>query len=266
MGKKFRNFFISFSSVILLLLVWKIASVTGIFGRVEPKISRLLLPPPEVVLSKFIEMLFNGYLLENIWTSMQRVLIGFFWAVLIGIPTGVFMGLKEDIRHFLYPIIRIIAPIPGAAWIPLAILWFGLGNKAAIFIITVSSVSPIVMNVIQGMESIDKSLSDAMSILHAKKWQRILYLVLPSIMPYMVTGFRLGLGYAWRVVIAAELVGVPGGLGYVLNTGRSTAQTEVTIIVIITLSMMLIFMEQLCFKPVEKITNQWKADREDRGY
>lgn len=261
MNKSIKNFLISCGSIMMLLIVWQIASVTGIFGRVDISISQFLLPPPGIVLKKFIEMFMSGYLLENIWTSLHRVLSGFGLAVLIGIPLGILMGVSRNIRSFFYPLIKIVAPIPGAAWIPLAILWFGLGNKAAIFIIAVSSISPIIVNVLQGVEAIDQNLINTMSTLDAKWWQMIGFLVVPSIAPYIVTGFKLGLGYAWRVVIAAELVGVPGGLGYVLNTGRSTAQTEVTLIVIFTLSMMLILMEQLCFKPIEKITNQWKADK-----
>lgn len=228
MNKNIKNFLISCASVVTLFAVWQIASVTGIFGRVDTAISQFLLPPPGVVLNKFIEMLLSGYLLESIWTSLQRVLSGFGLAVLIGIPLGILMGISRNLKSFFYPLIKIVAPIPGAAWIPLAILWFGLGNKAAVFIITVSSISPIVVNVLQGMEAIDRNLVNTMSTLNAKWWQMICFLVFPSITPYIVTGFKLGLGYAWRVVIAAELVGVPGGLGYVLNTGRSTAQTEVT--------------------------------------
>lgn len=256
--KKIKKYILGISSIILIIILWKITSMTGIFGRVDQKISDLMLPPPEKVLAEMIEMLKSGYLLEHIWTSFQRVISGFLLAAIIGIPLGVLMGINQSIKYFLYPIFRIISPIPGVAWIPLAILWFGLGNDAAIFIITVSAITPIVVNVLQGVESIDKNLSDVMTTLNASFINKILYMVIPSIIPYMVTGFKLGLGYAWRVVIAAEMVGISGGLGYVLSLGRSTAKTEVTLIVIVTLSILLIIMEQCLFRPLEKITDNWK--------
>lgn len=261
MNRNIRKIFFNILSVAFLLVLWSIASQNGLFGKVDVQISRLLLPPPEYVLHKLLEMLASGYLLENIWTSLQRVLTGFLLAVGIGIPAGIFMGINDDIYNLLYPMVRIISPIPGVAWIPLAILWFGLGNRAAIFIITISSISPIIVNVLQGMKAIDHNLKDVMYILHANKLQEISYLIIPSLMPYIITGFKLSLGYAWRVVIAAELVGVPGGLGYVLNLGRSTAQTEVTLIVIFTLSFLLIMTESLLFKPLEQMTDQWRAIR-----
>lgn len=87
------------------------------------------------------------------------------------------------------------------------------------------------------------------------------YLIIPSVIPYIVTGFKLGLGYAWRVVIAAEMVGVPSGMGYVLNLGRSTAQTEITFITIIVLCVMLALIEKCLFISLEKVTNKWKMEK-----
>ena len=84
------------------------------------------------------------------------------------------------------------------------------------------------------------------------------FLIIPSVIPYVVTGFKLGLGYAWRVVIAAEMVGVPDGLGYILNAGRRTAQTEITFITIILLCVIMVLLEKCLFSPLEKVTNRWK--------
>ena len=143
---------------------------------------------------------------------------------------------------------------------PLSILWFGLGDKAAVFIIAVSAITPIVTNVIQGIESIDTNLENMMNMLKASRWQLMRFLIIPSAVPYVITGFKLGLGYAWRVVIAAEMVGVPDGMGYVLNLGRSTAQTEITFITIIVLAVLLALMEKCLFAHLEKITGAWKTE------
>lgn len=260
MKKRVRNISLTIASILIIVVLWQIASSTGIFGRVDPKISKILLPSPKAVLNESINIIKSGYLLKHIWISFQRVAIGFGIAFFVGILLGILMGISKNLRTMLYPVFRIIAPIPGVAWVPLAILWFGLGNNAAVFIIVVSAITPIIINVLQGVQSLDKNLEDVMTIMKASFIEKIQYMIIPSIIPYVVTGLKLGLGYAWRAVIAAEMVGVPGGLGYVLSVGRSTAKTEITIITMIVLSMMLIIMEEFLFTPLEKITNNWKRE------
>lgn len=245
-------------TIIVVIIIWSIASKTGLFGKLDPDTAKLLLPMPSVVAAEFAEMIKSGYLLSNIWVSMQRVLIGFGIAVAIGLPLGIIMGISENVRNFIYPLVRFFSPIPGVAWVPLAILWFGLGNNAAIFIIVMGSLSPIIVNSLQGVLNVDKKLYDVLSIMEANTWQVVKYCIIPSIIPYIVSGFKLGLGFAWRVVIAAEMVGVPKGLGYVLSVGRNTANTSVTIITIISLGIIMMLMEEVLFRFLENRTNQWK--------
>jgi NitT/TauT family transport system permease protein/taurine transport system permease protein/sulfonate transport system permease protein len=154
--------------------------------------------------------------------------------------------------------VRIFSPIPGVAWIPLAILWYGLGDQAAIFIITVSAVSPILLNTIQGVRDVDPNLVDAARTMGATRWQVIRRVTFPSVIPYLITGFRTGLGFAWRVVIAAEMVGVPKGIGYMLAVGRSTGHTEVTIVTMVCLGLLMLIVEELVFAPLEKRTSSWR--------
>lgn len=245
--------------VLLILAVWTAASVTGLFGKMDAVTAQMLFPLPTSVAAELVEMLKSGYLLSNLLVSLGRVLAGFGIAVAIGLPVGILVGLSENIRNTFYPIIRFISPIPGVAMVPLAILWFGLGNSAAIFIIVMGSISPIIVNTFQGMQNVDRRLENVLGIMEASMMQRIRYCVIPSILPYVVAGFRLGLGMAWRVVIAAELVGVPRGMGYVLSVSRNTADTAATLIVIITLGVVMILMEEVLFRVIEKHMNKWKT-------
>ncbi len=258
--KKYKSYILGGSMILLLLLVWQVASDTGIFGKYDIDRGKLMLPSPVFVFVRLIELITNGYLLKHIWISFKRVITGFLIAVLLGFPLGVFMGRRESAKMFIQPLFKILAPIPGVAWVPLSILWFGLGDHAAVFIIAVSAITPIVTNVIQGIESIDTNLENMMNMLKASRWQLMRFLIIPSAVPYVITGFKLGLGYAWRVVIAAEMVGVPDGMGYVLNLGRSTAQTEITFITIIVLAVLLALMEKCLFAYLEKITGAWKTE------
>lgn len=257
--KKCISFLEGVAAVLLLIVIWNVASATGIFGHVSVRSSQLLLPPPSKVFHSIYEMTISGYLVKNIWISLLRVMKGFLLAVAIGIPLGIAMGLSDHFHNFLNPLFRIISPIPGVAWVPLAILWFGLGDKAAIFIITVGSVSPIIVNTLQGVKDVDPILLQALDTMGATKLQAITKCIIPSIIPHIVSGFRLGMGFAWRVVIAAELVGVPNGMGYVLNVGRSTGKTEVTIVTILCLGAIMIITDEVLFSPIEKLTKNWKS-------
>jgi len=257
--KKYKSYFLGGCMVVLVLLLWQLASETGLFGKYDVSRAKLMFPSPVFVFQRMIELTGNGYLPKHILISFKRVITGFTVSTLLGLPLGILMGRNENIKMFLQPLFKILAPIPGVAWVPLAILWFGLGDNAAVFIIVVSAITPIVVNMIQGVEAIDYNLESVMIMLKASRLQSIMFLIIPSVIPYIVTGFKLGLGYAWRVVIAAEMVGVPEGLGYVLNLGRSTAQTEITFITIIVLCIMLVLIEKCLFSPLEKVTNVWKS-------
>ncbi len=259
MKKKIIPWAEGISGILLLLILWYAASKTGIFGRVTVRASQLLLPEPAKVFHSIYEMILSGYLLSNIWVSLLRVVKGFVLSVVIGIPIGILMGMSKNFFNFINPLYRLISPIPGVAWVPLAILWFGLGDKAALFIITMGSLSPIIANTLQGVQDVDPILLQALETMGASKGQIIRKCVIPSILAYIVTGFRLGLGFAWRVLIAAEMVGVPDGLGYVLSVGRSTGQTDVTIVTILCLGVMMIIMDECLFNPIENLTKNWKS-------
>jgi ABC-type nitrate/sulfonate/bicarbonate transport system permease component len=245
-------------ALLAFFILWHFASTTGLFGRISPEYSLLLLPPPIGVFKAFGQMAWSGYLWDQVSVSLMRVLIGFALAALIGVPLGIAMGLFRVVNNLAEPFVRIFSPIPGVAWIPLAILWYGLGDEAAIFIIVVSAVFPILLNTIQGVRDVDPNLVDAARTMGATRWQLIRRVTLPSVIPYLITGFRTGLSFAWSVVIAAEMVGVPKGIGYMLAVGRSTGHTEVTIVTMICLGLLMLIVEELVFTPLEKRTNSWR--------
>ena len=257
--KKLTSIIEGVIAIVALLAIWQIASTTGMFGRVSVRASQLLLPAPIKVFKSIYEMVISGYLLSNLLVSIIRVLKGFALAVVIGIPVGILMGTNKHFYNFINPIFRLIAPIPGVAWVPLAILWFGLGDSAAVFIITMGSLSPIITNTLQGVKSVDPILIQALDTMSATRLQKVTKCIIPSIIPHIVSGFQLGFGFAWRVVIAAELVGVPNGLGYVLNTGRSTGQTDITIVTILCLGFIMFFTDQFLFKSISNLTRNWQS-------
>jgi len=245
-------------ALVIFVFIWHIASTTGLFGHVPPEYSQLLLPPPSVVFKALFEMAITGYLWDHVSVSILRVAIGFSLSVIIAVPLGIGMALSRSLNNFAEPLVRIFSPIPGVAWVPLAILWFGLGDEAAIFIIAVGSIFPVLLNTIQGVQDVDTHLINAARIMGASHSQIVRRVMFPSLVPYLVTGFRTGLGFAWRVVIAAELVGVPKGIGYMLTIGRSTGRTEVTIVTMIVLGVLMLTVEEIVFAPLEQLTSSWR--------
>lgn len=238
--------------------LWQAASATGLFGRLPQTYAALLLPSPGAVWTALRESAVDGSLWNQLSVSLARVGIGFAIAVGIGIPVGLVTALSPVANALVDPFVRVFSPIPGVAWVPLAILWFGLGDRAAIFIIAVGSVFPVLLSTAQGVRAVDRTLVDAAQMLGARLDQLVRRVVLPSVVPFLVTGARLGLGFAWRVVIAAEMVGVPRGIGYMLNLGRSTGRTEVTFMTIAILGAMMIVAEELVFGPLERRTSHWR--------
>lgn len=256
---KARDALVGTAAVAAFAGLWHVASTTGLFGRVPPAYAELLLPPPGAVARAGWESARTGELWGQVSVSLVRVAIGFGIAVAAGLPLGVISATSRTANAVVEPFVRLFSPIPGVAWVPLAILWFGLGDGAAIFIIAIGSVFPVILATAQGARAVDARLVEAARTLGARTLALLRRVYLPSLVPYLVTGFRLGLGFAWRVVIAAEMVGVPKGIGYMLNMGRATGRTEVTLLTMVVLGALMVAAEELVFAPLERRTHAWRA-------
>lgn len=248
-GRRYARLITGF---LLFLAVWEIFSRTGCFGRYPQRAIGVFLPSPLRVSRCFAELLAGGQLLRHITVSLGRVGLGFLISVVIGVPIGYWMGKSRAAFEYFDPFVQVFQSIPGVAWVPLAIVWFGLGNRAAVFIIVMGSVFPIILNTIQGVESIERNLVSAALTLGARRRHLLLMVELPSVLPYLITGSRTGLGFAWRVVLAAEMVGVPSGLGYLLTFGRGIGRTDITIVTMVCLGLIMLVMNQALFSPLEQ--------------
>ncbi len=185
----------------------------------------LLLPYPGAVWTAWIGLLTSGSLWRETSVSFQRLVIGYCAGAVVGSTVGVVMGrwkLAEDLGE---PVVESVRAIPGIAWIPIALLWFGVGNLLPIFIIFYGAVFPFILNAQKGIMSVDRRLVLAAINLGASKWQIIRDILLPSSVPYLLAGARVGLGLAWMSIIAAELLAAPSGLGFSIENSRYLQQT-----------------------------------------
>lgn len=206
-------------SISLLLAGWEAAYALGL-------LKTTLLPPPHMVATTLWHLLCSGQLLIDAFTSLWRVFVGFSLAAIIGITLGIGVTLSRTMHQMLTPLLELIRPIPPVAFIPIAILWFGIGNAPAYFLVTLGAFFPIFTNTRIGISQVGQGHREAALCLGAGRWLLLTDVLLPGSLPYLIGGLRTGLGTAWFCVIVAEMVGAQSGLGYMIQLSRLTLQSE----------------------------------------
>jgi len=165
----------------------------------------------------------------HFWKSVQRVYGGFFAAAAVGIPLGLLIGRIKVVRELFDPTLQILRPVPVTAWLPLSMIFFGLGPNAAIFLVFLGAFFPIVLNTTFGVRSVDHRLFEAASMLGCNGSSLFRQVVLPAATPSIFNGLRLGHGFAWILIVVGEMTGVPEGLGAVIMDGRTLSRTDLVI-------------------------------------
>src|SRR3954469_23723688 len=165
----------------------------------------------------------------HFWKSVQRVYGGFFAAALVAIPLGLLIGRIRFIRDLIDPTLQMLRPVPVTAWLPLSMIFFGLGPNAAIFLVFLGAFFPIVLNTTFGVRSVDYKLFEAASMLGCNGSSLFRQVVLPAATPSIFNGLRLGHGFAWILIVVGEMTGVPEGLGAVIMDGRTLSRTDLVI-------------------------------------
>mgnify|MGYP003385818572 FL=1 len=172
---------------------------------------------------------FSGTILSHLLASMQRVYGGFALAIAIGVPLGLLIGKVPLIRQMLDPTLSLLRPIPVTAWLPLSMIFFGLGPRSAVFLVFLGAFYPILLNTIFGVRSVDIRLFEAAAMLGCDGSRMFRQIVLPAAMPSIFNGLRLAHGFAWILIVVGEMTGVPTGLGSVIMDGRTLSRTDLVI-------------------------------------
>lgn len=181
----------------------------------------VIFPTPLQVVTGTMELVADGTLWEHIGASLFRVGIGFLSATLVAVPLGLWMGRVEGAYRTLNPIFQILRPISPIAWIPLAILWFGVGNVSPIFLIFIASVFPMIVQTAAGVHTIEKRYLRAADNFGVSRYTLFRQVIIPAVLPEIIVGMRIGLGVAWLVVVAAEMIALRSGLGYLIMDSRN---------------------------------------------
>ena len=201
-------------------LVLIIALVT-LWWTVVVATDSLIFPTPGQVVTGALELVADGTLWEHIGASLMRVGSGFGLAALVGVPIGLWMGWVAGAYRTLNPVFQMLRPISPIAWIPIAILWFGVGDASPIFLIFIASVFPLVLQTTAGVHTIERRYLRAAANFGVPRSTLFRQVVIPAVLPEIIVGMRIGIGVAWLVVVAAEMIALRSGLGYLIMDSRN---------------------------------------------
>ena len=222
-GTKIGEWAESLLPLVIIAVIWGISGKSG-------QMNTVVMPSLETVVETFFNSIADGSLLAAIGISMKRVLTGYLLSAVLGIVLGIVIGLSKHMQRLTNLVIQILRPIPPIAWIPLVILWMGIGEGSKVFLIFLGGFFPVLINVTDGIRYTDKKLTEVAAVMETPRKKYITQLVIPAAMPSIFTGLRVSLGSCWTCVVAAELVASTSGIGYMISNARNFGQMDVVIV------------------------------------
>ncbi|WP_421148450.1 taurine ABC transporter permease TauC [Aeromonas dhakensis] len=240
----------------LLALWWLVA-------RLE-LISPLFLPPPAQVLQQFATLAGpQGFMDATLWqhlaASLQRILIALAAATLCGVTVGLAMGLSPTLRGMLDPLIELYRPVPPLAYLPLMVIWFGIGETSKVLLIYLAIFAPVAMATLAGVQGARQVRLRAARALGANRWQVLWYVIVPGALPDMLTGLRIGLGVGWSTLVAAELIAATRGVGFMVQAAGEFLATDVVLAGILVIAL-IAFTLELGLRALQRRLTPWHGE------
>ncbi len=253
-----QPFSLSLLSLALLLLIWWSVTALGL-------ISPLFLPAPQQVLSKLLLIASpQGFMDATLWqhlaASLTRMLVALFAAAAIGIPVGIAMGLSPAVRGLLDPLIELYRPVPPLAYLPLMVIWFGIGETSKILLIYLAIFAPVTLSTLAGVRNTQQVRIRAAQSLGASRWQLLRWVILPGALPEILTGLRIGLGVGWSTLVAAELIAATRGLGFMVQSAGEFLATDVVLAGIAVIAL-IAFTLELGLRALQRRLTPWNGEQ-----
>lgn len=246
---------LSLLSIALLLVLWWLVTA---MGWVKP----LFLPSPGAVVQKFMDIARDGFTNTPFWQhiaiSAARVFGAFLLACVIGIPLGLAMGMSPALRGILDPPIEFYRPIPPLAYLPLMIIWFGIGELSKVLLIFLSVFAPVALGARAGVKSAAIEQIHAAYSFGASRWKVLRYVILPASLPEILTAMRIGIGFGWTTLVAAEMIAATEGLGYMVLSASQFLQTSTVIMGIVVIAAIAYLFDML-MRLIERRIVPWKG-------
>ena len=235
---------------LLVLIVWHLLAISG-------QLLEVILPSPATVWKAFIKMVNSGLLAKDLGVSLQRVLIGYAWGAALGLILGIFCGLLKFFERFFRTIVDFIRQIPPMAWMPLLILWFGIGETSKAILIAKSVFVPVFLNTIRGVHGASHEYIELSRVLELRYSKHLRKIIIPSALPSVFTGLRLGVGAAWMSVVAAEMLGGLSGVGYALIVAKDFILSDQLFAMMLVIGFVGFFTDRI-LGLLERFVFRWK--------
>ena len=239
-------------SILSFFLLWEIIARSHVFPS-------LLFPPPSEVLSAGYDLLRSGILLKSVGHSLLRVFAGILLGLALALPVGLLMGRLEIFDRLLGPVIGLLFPVPGIAWLPLLVVWIGLGPTLPVLLISIVAFFPVLLNITTGVKNVDREAILAARTLGSSELRILLTVILPLSLPFILTGIRIEVAMAWRVLVAAEMIAIPTGIGALMSRSESLLQIKAVMVCLGLLSLIGLFMDFSLRCIEKKLTAHWRA-------
>jgi len=247
---KVKDVLVGILPIIVFVMIWEGIAQLNIFPA-------YIFPSFSAVIREFYRLVVGGVLLNSLLSSLFRVLAGFLLGSAAGIVMGIGMGCKEVVNKSLNPIFTLLYPIPALGWAPLLMIWVGINEMLPITLIFLCAFFPVLYNTITGIKGVDEDVIKAARTLGASDRKILTTVILPLAIPNIFTGLRLEAGMAWRVVIAAEMVAIPTGIGALMMRAESLLRVDIIIVCLMVLSVMCLLFERFFQYMEKKVTVGW---------
>lgn len=252
-----RRLGISLLTLGALLALWWLVARLGL-------ISPLFLPPPAQVLQQFATLAGpQGFMDATLWqhlaASLQRILIALAAATLCGVTVGLAMGLSPTLRGMLDPLIELYRPVPPLAYLPLMVIWFGIGETSKVLLIYLAIFAPVAMATLAGVQGAKQVRLRAARALGANRWQVLWCVIVPGALPDMLTGLRIGLGVGWSTLVAAELIAATRGVGFMVQAAGEFLATDVVLAGILVIAL-IAFTLELGLRALQRRLTPWHGE------
>ncbi|WP_324015153.1 taurine ABC transporter permease TauC [Aeromonas hydrophila] len=252
-----RRLGVSLLTLCALLALWWLVAKLGL-------ISPLFLPPPAQVLQQFATLAGpQGFMDATLWqhlaASLQRILIALAAATLCGVTVGLAMGLSPTLRGMLDPLIELYRPVPPLAYLPLMVIWFGIGETSKVLLIYLAIFAPVAMATLAGVQGAKQVRLRAARALGANRWQVLWYVIVPGALPDILTGLRIGLGVGWSTLVAAELIAATRGVGFMVQAAGEFLATDVVLAGILVIAL-IAFTLELGLRALQRRLTPWHGE------
>ncbi len=241
---------------VIIALWWYVTEFTAIPQTILPKISS--------VAERIGVMWEKGQIQSDLQISLTRVLQGYLVSAVLGVTLGTVMGMSQTAKKMLQPVLTVVRQIPIIAWIPLLILWFGIGESSKTVVIVIASFFPIMINTQAGISGTPLEYVEVAKLYRLGALRTFFRVYLPHALPHIQTGLKLGLGVSWMAVVAAELIASTSGIGYSMSYARTLMQSDVVIICMLLIGIVGIIMDKAVSLIFDALT-PWEKKRRERG-